>query len=201
MGGPGSGNSYYHWWRPAKKRTVEGCENLDANRWMRERILKAGVHRWGSWHWVYHGGRENSITYEVNTLDPACPFVRLSYTITNPSTKERESLDYHVELTTTRPRYGGLRWWFVCPLVVRGCPCKRRVGKLYLPPGGRYFGCRHCYELTYESTQTHDGRVSRLRRNPALLAAMMENLERASPGQLMLALKALRWPDAENSTP
>lgn len=49
-----------------------------------------------------------------------------------------------VWLTATRPRFGGLRWWFVCPLVVKGRSCKRRVGKLYLPPHGRYFGCRHC---------------------------------------------------------
>jgi hypothetical protein len=58
-----------------------------------------------------------------------------------------------VELTTTRPRFGGLRWWFVCPLLVSGRPCRRRVGKLYLPPRARYFGCRHCYDLTYTSCQ------------------------------------------------
>jgi hypothetical protein len=76
---------------------------------MREGILKAGVHLRGGWRWAYHSGRENSISYEVNTLDQACPLVRLFYTITHPATKERESLDYRVELTTTRPRYGGLR--------------------------------------------------------------------------------------------
>jgi hypothetical protein len=27
------------------------------------------------------------------------------------------------------------------------------VGKLYLPPGGKFFGCRQCYDLTYESCQ------------------------------------------------
>jgi hypothetical protein len=27
------------------------------------------------------------------------------------------------------------------------------VGKLYLPPSGGYFGCRHCYHLTYTSCQ------------------------------------------------
>ena len=27
------------------------------------------------------------------------------------------------------------------------------MGKLYLPPGGRYYGCRHCHELTYTSCQ------------------------------------------------
>jgi hypothetical protein len=38
--------------------------------------------------------------------------------------------------------------------------CGRRVGKLYLPPGGKYFGCRHCYNLTYTSSNEsheHDG--------------------------------------------
>src|SRR5262245_48017606 len=152
MGGPGSGN-HDHWWRAGKKTTVEECEALDANRWMREGILKPGVHLTGGWRWVYHGGRENSISYEVDTLDPARPAVRLFYTVTRSGTKERESLDYPVELTTTRPRFGGLRWWFICPLVVSGRECGRRVGKLYLPPGGRYFGCRHCYNLTYTSCQ------------------------------------------------
>src|SRR5262245_41130282 len=103
MGGPGSGN-HYHWWRSAKKTTVEECEALDTNRWVREGILKAGVHLWGGWHWVYNSGRENSITYTVNTLDQARPFVRLSYTLTHSTTREKESLDYPVELTTTRPR-------------------------------------------------------------------------------------------------
>ncbi len=32
-------------------------------------------------------------------------------------------------------------------------PCERRVGKLWLPPGAIYFGCRHCYGLTYRSCQ------------------------------------------------
>jgi hypothetical protein len=27
------------------------------------------------------------------------------------------------------------------------------VGKLYLPPGAGYYGCRHCHELTYTSCQ------------------------------------------------
>src|SRR5262245_50817559 len=152
MGGPGSGN-HYHWWRGGKKTTVEQCKNLDANRWMREGILRAGVRLSGGWRWVYQDGREHSISYEVDTLDATGPAVRLSYTITREGTQERDSLDYRVQLTTTRPRFGGLRWWFICPLVARGWPCERRVGKLYLPPGGRYFGCRHCYDLTYTSCQ------------------------------------------------
>ena len=37
--------------------------------------------------------------------------------------------------------------------------CGARVKKLYLPPGTRYFGCRRCHDLTYESVQTHGTRV------------------------------------------
>ena len=44
--------------------------------------------------------------------------------------------------------FGGERWWFTCPLKVNDVNCNRRVGKLYLPPGANYFGCRSCHELT-----------------------------------------------------
>jgi hypothetical protein len=39
---------------------------------------------------------------------------------------------------TTRPHLGGLRWWFVCPLIVGGCACGRRCAKLYLH--GQFLG-------------------------------------------------------------
>lgn len=146
MGGSGSG-TWYRW--GGKKDTVEACRQLDANRWMREGILKAGVWQSGSWCWFRDAGRKektSSITYEVNTID-AAPWVRLVYTFTESGTE----VDYKVRLTTTRPRFGGLRWWFVCPLSVNEVYCGRRVGKLHLH--GRYFGCRHCHELTYASCQ------------------------------------------------
>jgi hypothetical protein len=108
----------------------------------------------------------------------------LHYTFTETGKDE----DYRVGLEATRPRFGGLRWWFLCPLVVRGVPCGRRVGKLYLPPGGRYFGCRHCHDLTYRSAQEHDKRVDLFRRNPAALQAVM-NGDAPLP-LLVLALKA-----------
>ena len=37
---------------------------------------------------------------------------RLHYARTDTA----EAVDYHVGLTTTRPHFGGLRWWFFCPL-------------------------------------------------------------------------------------
>jgi hypothetical protein len=42
--------------------------------------------------------------------------------------------------------------WFICPLLKpNGTPCNRRCRILYLPPGAKYFGCRECYNLTYDS--------------------------------------------------
>jgi hypothetical protein len=58
-----------------------------------------------------------------------------------------------IPLQATYPAFGGLRWWFTCPLIVNGVACNRRVGKLFLPPGAQYFGCRHCHNLSYRSSQ------------------------------------------------
>jgi hypothetical protein len=77
--------------------------------------------------------------------------------------------DYFVRLVTTSPPVGGVRWWFVCPLVVNGTPCRKRVSKLYLPPGSDFFGCRTCYGLTYRSAQEHNGRVAAFLKDPERL--------------------------------
>ncbi|MDZ4775155.1 MAG: hypothetical protein SGJ23_00035 [Alphaproteobacteria bacterium] len=50
-----------------------------------------------------------------------------------------------VRLVASTPRFGGVRWWFVCPVT------GRRVRALYLPPGARMFASRHAYTLTYQS--------------------------------------------------
>jgi hypothetical protein len=152
MGGPGSGNSY-HWWRGPKKEVVEVCKSLDVNLWMRKGLLKPGADSTGAWTWTYGDGRSFAINYRVDISDPSNASVRLWYSWVWTATQQQESANYSVELTSTRPRFGGLRWWFICPLIVNGRVCRRRVGKLYLPPSGRYFGCRQCHSLTYTSCQ------------------------------------------------
>ncbi len=186
MGGYGSGRWRWH----SKKEIVEDCRVLDVNRWTREGILREGVHHVGGWKWcnAATGEETSSIGYEVDTADMALPQVRLYYTLT----RTQEPMDYTIRLQTTRPCFGGLRWWFTCPLLRRGKSCNRRVSKLYLPPGGRYYGCRHCYDLTYESCQESDKRVSFLRKHPeALMALFQGNVKDLPTSQLLLGLKAV----------
>jgi hypothetical protein len=179
MGGPGSGN-HYHWWRGCKKTVVEHCRSLDADRWTRDGILRAGVRQRGSCTWYEDEARTkpaSAIGFEVDTVaDP--PWLRLFYTFPDTGAE----LDYQIDLVSTVPHFGGLRWWFVCPLGADGGNCGRRVGKLYLPPGDRWFACRHCHELTYTSCQEsrrYDGLARALARNTGTdLAAARRALNR-----------------------
>ena len=86
------------------------------------------------------------------------PRVRLRYSIMSSG----EALDYRIDLQTTRPHFGGLRWWFTCPLVTADRPCRRRCEKLYMPPGGKHYGCRECYDLSY--TSRREDRADRMLR-------------------------------------
>jgi hypothetical protein len=54
-------------------------------------------------------------------------WVRLKYEMTDYWTGEPLAIDDKIFLATSRPPFGGLRWWFVCPHL------NRRVRKLYLP--------------------------------------------------------------------
>jgi hypothetical protein len=62
---------------------------------------------------------------------------------------EWEDVNETVRIVRVPCRFGGARPYFVCPGVVNGTACGRRVVKLYGP--GRYFLCRHCYRLAYAS--------------------------------------------------
>lgn len=135
MGGRGSGS----WYRWDKKATTNDYRQLRISRLVEEEVIKAGVHHSGVWQWMRDGERTAWINYRVNTLDLPRPYMQLTYTV-----DQTERVDYPVYLKTTRPHYGGMRWWFECP----GQGCSRRVAVLY---GGKYFVCRHCRQLAYHS--------------------------------------------------
>ena len=132
----------------------------DAIFWISTGWFALGSYELGTIVWSdTHTGEQTARVGYTCTSDGGGWTLTLSYTVTR-SDSEKHDVLLRIPLQTTDPQFGGVRWWFTCPLVARGRPCEHRVGKLYLPPGGLYFGCRHCYDLTYTSCQEshkHDG--------------------------------------------
>ena len=143
MGGYGSG------WQGSRRTRVEDCLSLSVASLLRAKALVPGARTSGTWCWTYEGepAAHATVGYEADLRDPADAWLRLRYRAGG------EPVDHRVRLAATRPTYGGLRWWFVCPLARRDGGPPRRVAKLHLPPGGRYFGSRAAHGLTYASCQ------------------------------------------------
>lgn len=151
MGGTWSGQ------RSSKKPVVESCLALDTGDLKRLNLLVPGTaDRPGTLRWTSKDNRdresESWVRYALTVGEDGGTF-RFDYQIGEP----RVPVQYPVQLVTTPCHLGGVRWWFICPLVVNGKVCGRRMRKLYLR--GRYFGCRHCHGLAYRSSQESDSRV------------------------------------------
>ncbi len=148
MGGYGSG-------RPSGsgRNTVESCRSIDVNKLNREGCLEPG--RRGSWQWTWDGEKVASISLraEVGSLRISCR-VRIGG-------GEWEAVEENIDIARVPCRFGGSRPYFLCPGVVNGVTCGRRVAKLH--GLGRYFLCRHCYRLAYAS-QSEGGWDRALRR-------------------------------------
>lgn len=181
MGGVFSGQ------RINKKRVVESCNAIDTADFNRWRLLKPGTDRVGSLEWRRGNQKEPaaSIGYTL-AIASGAGTLRLQYQIGQPA----ERFDYPVWLVTTDCHLGGVRWWFICPLSLNGVFCGRRVRKLYLR--GKYFGCRHCHNLAYRSSQESDCRVYAAVRG-GLDFVPFGGIEGMSASQLGFALKVLTF--------
>lgn len=129
------------------KTTVEDATQLSIFKLKEFGLLRGYCASTLNWTWRI-SGHKSSIGIFVDTEDL---YVKVNYTITDRNTGEKTDYDYKISLTTTACHFGGVRYWFICPLSVNGVHCGKRVGTLYLASGGHYFGCRHCYNLSYES--------------------------------------------------
>lgn len=132
-------------WRKMSKEIVEGLSYITTAFLKKEGYFedsfKTGTITWTS--------PFSEIKNSIGVLSyPSEDTIRLVYAYTD-NNSHKNNLDYKVHLTTTKCNYGGKRYWLLCPLVSNGTTCNRRTSVLYL--GGKYFGCRHCYNLTYDS--------------------------------------------------
>lgn len=152
MGGIGSGR----WGGYTPKTVIEDCLVLDISALTREGTLSSSPgedegFQLLEWIDVQTGVQENSISFRQERIGEGRLDLRLRYRVGG------EKVDLRIRLQTTPTPFDGFRWWFSCPLMAGSLfpePCRRRVAKLYLPPGRKYFGCRQCHDLAYTSSQS-----------------------------------------------
>jgi hypothetical protein len=136
MGGFGSG-------RPSGsgRSVVEAWRSIDVNRLCKMGCLTSG---WsGSWQWTCDGVRIAWIG-----LWAEAERLHLTYRV-RVGGGDWEDVAETVRIVRVPCRFGGARPYFICPGLVNGVTCRRRVARLHGP--GRYFLCRHCYRLAHAS--------------------------------------------------
>ena len=168
MGGPGSGI----WIRYDAKTTTDGLLPLDVNRLARDGFLSVGIT--GVLQWNTGATRKplGSVEFSVRPSKDNSRIFQIRY-----RWNKSESVCTSIRLQPTRPHFGGVRWWLTCPLSVNGTPCNRRVAKLYLQ--GRYFGCRFCHDLTYQSCRESHAEQRMFERLTNIVGGMPVNAELA----------------------
>jgi hypothetical protein len=133
----------------SNKHKVEDCKNIGIF-WLKKNGYLSGI-RSGNVSWSIGGNKTGSIGIFVSAGCGNEDYIRFNYTITDNSTGNIKDYDYKITLVTTKCHFGNKRYWFQCQLSKNGKYCRKKVGVLYLPPNGKYFGCRHCYNLIYSS--------------------------------------------------
>src|SRR5262245_33711392 len=88
----------------------------------------------GQLSWAGPLGQSSSVNFQ------ACLAISDGYLNLNFERQGGPELNHQVRQTialdTTKPHFGGTRWWFICPVT------GERVGRLHLPPGASQFASR-----------------------------------------------------------
>lgn len=137
MGGPNSG-------RRGRPLTIDDCLKIEIALLLRNGFITEGVETAGILRWNDAREQASSIQFAVNMADAARPVLVLSYDWSLTGQAPR-AVRQTIQLLTTRPHYGGKRWWFSCPET--GC----RVSKLYKAPESEHFASRSRLSLGYRS--------------------------------------------------
>ena len=157
---------------------MDGCASLlalDAKRVMRPvlaahrdrgfgagDVMNAGPIRFA---WTREGGAGPWATVDASlVLGPDRGRARLTL-VHQAGRRTTGPLDQRVALEAVRCRFGGVRWWWVCPAT------GRRAAKLYLPGGGARFLSRQAHGLAYASQREDE--VDRSHRRAARLHGLL----------------------------
>ena len=136
MGGPGSG---FFSWRRLPRNLVERAFVLDLAALGRIRGAANGVASGQLKLVACATGEALHLGYVAIFTDPANPYLHLIF---KAAGKQQEQV---ISLDSTTPRYGGIRYWFLCPVTGERTRC------LYLMQGADAFASRAVHGLSYRS--------------------------------------------------
>ncbi len=129
--------------RSTNRSTVDASLSMTVYALLRYAGIRRGQDggSWMRWYRQPTGDTVGSIGFRIATSDPNAAHVRLIYRANDTPVDDR------IPLVRTPCRFGGWRWWFICPYL--GC----RVGKLHLPSGTSRFASRRAWPLAYQSSR------------------------------------------------
>jgi len=85
----------------------------------------------GTITWTHGWNRNSTISTNMKDTTGEENHIRLYYTHTDRRSGEKSEMDFKIPLTTTLCNYGGVRYWFICPLSKNGQYCGKGVGAIY----------------------------------------------------------------------
>lgn len=141
MGGSASGR-----YRTRNRGTVDAACRVDLRFLRKQGALKEGHRANGTLRWTRRGEPSGSMGYTV-VMDPEDRRLILSYSTNG------EARTVTVQIEAVPMRFGGFRYYALCPRTLRRCEV--------LPVVGGVVACRQAHRLTYAS-QSMD-RLDRVR--------------------------------------
>ena len=132
MGGLNSGRR-----RVSNVTSIECAKTLDIRQFRKLNYLRLGFVTQTRWSWHWRGEKSGCVDLVFSLLSQSQALIRIDFSINGERKQQQVALD------AVKCRYGGYRYYFICPASGRRCEV------LALLNG--YFACRQHHRLTYAS--------------------------------------------------
>lgn len=156
---------------------VEDGLRLDIHRMVAAEFARGATRFFGTWAWWRNGERRGTIDYTVEREGKERARMTLRYA------NDGEAMEYAFSLVGEPCRFGGLRWFAICPRTWL------KVAKLYMPPGAKHFWARKAWRMAYRSQNVSAGFERLCNQRDRLL---FQKLKSDDP-ELPLKPKRMRW--------
>jgi len=144
------------------KATVELYSTISIREWRRKGVLREGSR---DWCWV-DGQINRNISVEAQLIR-----VKLRYEVRDEHGKP-QLIEDTIQLDATDAGPGRQRLWFWCP------GCRKRASILYF---AKYFRCRRCHRISYQTLSAPEPPLERIRRNRVWLGGSPSLLDPFPP--------------------